>query len=146
MLSGDTIRKRSLTRIGYILTFVLITAFDWLIDVTNLRHNAFAMSSLTRNTSDWLIKTRNSYVISGLVWQTWYQKTLTLCSLFILPGEIKIAKTLVAAYPSSVYHITGFVYDSSACNYGSCQFAVTVEFTNHVRFFINNLFYISNIL
>ena len=57
------------------------------------------------------------------------------CDSFeFITGEITVAKPLVAAYPSTVYYMTGFVYDSSACNYGSCQFELAVEFTNHVRF------------
>ena len=50
-------------------------------------------------------------------------------------GEVTIAKALKASYPSKKYHLTGYVYDSSACNYGSCQFSVTVTFTNYVRNF-----------
>ena len=50
----------------------------------------------------------------------------------IISGDISIAKPLVATYPSSSYQLTGFVYDSAACNYGSCQFYLTVTFTNYV--------------
>ena len=37
--------KRSLKTTGYILTLAVITTFDWLNNVANLRHNAFATSA-----------------------------------------------------------------------------------------------------
>lgn len=52
--------------------------------------------------------------------------------MLLFTGEITLAKTLKATYPSKTYQLTAFVYDSNACNYGSCQFTVTSTFTNYV--------------
>ena len=37
--------------IGYIMALTVITMFDWLNDVANLRHNSFATSSSSEKTA-----------------------------------------------------------------------------------------------
>lgn len=59
-------------------------------------------------------------------------------------GDISLAKKLVATFPSKTYQLTAFVYDSQACNYGSCQFRVSSTFTNYVSIVVLLLKYVNH--
>lgn len=50
MLSADAFEKQSQKGIAYMLTLTMIM-FDWLNDITNLIHNAFATSAKSHKTA-----------------------------------------------------------------------------------------------